>query len=150
MKIFNPHTWGRTRKKTPQEELRDLLMSAATTKNIHSLNTDLSGWMNHPQSPEYTTEVEVRKIVGSATRPTEYLSDWTPVRKDDKWRMLEDAVAEGKRLDELAPSRPIELLHVNGRYYVSDDGHRRVAIAKREKYERLKCTVKDILTGQQN
>lgn len=96
------------------------------------------------QSPERMEDVDTSKIVGSGTRASDYLSDFTPVKKDKRWDRLEEAVVEGKRVDELNPATPITLVQYRGQYYVTNDGHRRVSLAKREKVPKLRCEVRDI------
>jgi len=97
------------------------------------------------RSEEYDATVPVEKIVGSVMCADFYYNDWTPVKKDAKWALLEDALTEGRRLDEVSPARPIFLLQHKGEYWVDDDGHRRVALAKREGVKTVKCKVRDIL-----
>jgi hypothetical protein len=114
------------------------------TPRLRSLSDVLPNWQDLEQSPPINVEVDVSKIVGSATRFADFAPDFTPLKRDRRLERLEEVVAAHKELGRLNPAQPITLIKYGGEYFVADDGHRRVHLAKREKIEKLHCVVREI------
>lgn len=72
--------------------------------------------------------IPVSRIVGSVNRSHDYYFDFTKISEGDRTREIERMMARGDSLP------PIDVFQV-GEYYYVEDGHHRVAIAKKLKQE---------------
>jgi hypothetical protein len=84
--------------------------------------------------------IPVAKIVGTASRRTDFDKDFLPARAAvrERWRRVEKAFPEGS-------FPPIAVYKVGDSYFV-DDGHHRVAIAKQRKTEFIDAEVTELRT----
>jgi uncharacterized ParB-like nuclease family protein len=72
--------------------------------------------------------IPVNRIIGSVNRSQDYYFDFTKISEGDRTRDIEKMMARGECLP------PIDVFQVGDYYYV-EDGHHRVAIAKKLKQE---------------
>lgn len=68
--------------------------------------------------------IPVKRIIGSVNRSQDYYYDFTKISEGDRTRDIERLMARGETLP------PIDVFQVGDYYYV-EDGHHRVAIAKK-------------------
>ncbi len=81
--------------------------------------------VNLRKSSRQLTDVRLADIIGSVGRASEYTANFLPRHDHDeeRWARVRIAVTSDRGVP------PLELLEVNGKYYV-EDGHHRVSVLK--------------------
>lgn len=87
---------------------------------------------------EGTETIAVARIIGSVTRVRDFDGCWHPRHKSLAKRIDDIAAADPSSLDE-----PIEVVRVDRAYFVAD-GHKRIALARRQKREFIDARVRGI------
>lgn len=113
---------------------RPMTVDAASNVNGHA--TDTPTRPSLMPSPAQLREVPLGQIVGSLDRAEDYTADFLPRIASDEERWARVRVA----IDSLVGVPPVQLLEVDGDYYVKD-GHHRVSVMKRLKLRTVEAYV---------
>jgi len=91
-------------------------------------------WRYYYRGKPEMREVATDLILGGfrSVRRDDYSPDFRRRTPDLRWHSIHEAVSESNaNMNRVGlPDRPIQLIEHEGKYYVGDDGHRRVSISK--------------------
>ncbi len=109
---------------------------------IRALEDDFPDYKSRKDVELGVREVNVRDIVGvTRLNQPRFNRDWTPTEQssDQRWLDIVEFVQKNGRIPE--DRNPIELVLLDGKYYVDTDGCRRVAAAHLFKLEKVTANV---------
>jgi hypothetical protein len=93
--------------------------------HLRSLDDVTGGQSVQGSHYEGTRTIDIRQIVGSENRSSDFDAEFTPLKAEsrDRWISIASAFLQGQFLP------PVEVIQFDNEYYVRD-GHHRISVAK--------------------
>lgn len=88
----------------------------------------------------YDDEIALADVVGTVARTTDFDADFSPRRRDERWRRTEELFRNGSH------PPPIDVVRLGDNLLFVNDGHHRVSVAKSLGWDSLPARVRRVCT----